>query len=218
MQIAFNQINSAKVTFDSEGLRLATGVLKVVESSGNQVFKVVNDDEGNPGIELGRYTQGCMPYIDFHSSGMGGDYDSRIIATNGNGYNKSGDLTIYCSTLTLDANLAVLGAKNRIVKTDHYGTRALNSYETADCLFGDIGRSTVVNGVCRIDLDIVFLETVSTDVGYNAFLTKYAPGDIWVDEIEADYFVVKGDNIPFAWEVKAKQKGYESNRLKLISA
>ena len=199
-------------------MRLATGALKVIESDGNQVFEVVNDDEGNPGIELGRYTQGCMPYIDFHSSGMGGDYDSRIIAVNGNGNNSSGGLVAHCSTFEVRGNLSVLGAKNRIVKTDHYGTRALNSYETADCLFGDIGRSTVVNGVCRIDLDIVFLEAVITDAGYNVFLTKYAQGDIWVDEMQPRYFVVKGDNIPFAWEVKARQKGYENNRLELISA
>ena len=209
-------INTPNVTIDSEGIRLATGALKVIESDGNQVFEIVNDQEGNPGIELGRYTVGSTPYIDFHSSGAGGDYDSRIIATDGNGSNSSGNLIAHCSTFKISGNLNVLGAKNRAVKTDHYGTRALNAYETTDCLFGDIGNNTVVDGTCRIDLDTIFLETVTTDGGYNVFLTKYAKGDIWVDEMGTDYFVVKGDNIPFAWEIKAKQKGYENNRLELI--
>ena len=46
------------------------------------------------------------------------------------------------------------------------------------------------------------------------FLQKEGEGDIWVEEKNEQYFTVKGTpDLKFAWEIKARQKDYESERL-----
>ena len=66
-----------------------------------------------------------------------------------------------------------------------------------------------------IEIESLFKETVNTNIDYEVFLTPYGKGLIYVDEMTPDYFVIKGDNIPFAYEIKAKRKGYETVRLEL---
>ncbi|MDP4144481.1 MAG: hypothetical protein Q8936_08375 [Bacillota bacterium] len=111
------------------------------------------------------------------------------------------------------------GSKNRLVKTQDYGYRALSAYETADSLFGDIGRAKLVNGLCVINLDPIFLQTINTNVPYEVKTWAYGKGCVWVqtNEMFPNYFIVRGDNdIEFGYEIIAKQKGYETNRLKLV--
>lgn len=116
-------------------------------------------------------------------------------------------------------NLLATGTKNRLVKTKDYGNRALNAYETASCFFGDIGESqTDSNGEVIINIDDIFLQTVNTNEEYHVFISKYGKGDIWVEEKNENMFKVKSTlpNIKFSYEIKAKQKNYESERLKEI--
>ena len=118
--------------------------------------------------------------------------------------------------VTCKQNLTVNGTKNRAVKTDSYGTRLLNAYETAECYFGDIGKSTT-GEECKVEihLDPIFLETVDTSIDYHVFLSKYGRGDIWVSELHEDYFVVESENpnLEFSFEIKAKQRDYVITRL-----
>lgn len=113
------------------------------------------------------------------------------------------------------SKLDVSGTKRRIVKTDNYETRGLYCYETPSPLFGDIGEAiTDENGECYIYLDDIFSETVSAQIEYQVFLQKEGPGDIWIAEKTPQYFVVQGtENLKFAWEIKAKQRDYEYERL-----
>ncbi|MDU6569338.1 MAG: hypothetical protein E6513_02445 [Lactobacillus johnsonii] len=122
------------------------------------------------------------------------------------------------STVTISGSLAVLGSKNAAVRTSQ-GLTAINAYETAEYYFGDIGRAKT-NGdrtVC-IYIDPLFLETVNTGVPYHIFLTSYSEARIWVSEMYPSYFVIRSDkpNADFVWEIKAKRKGYENDRLKII--
>ena len=121
---------------------------------------------------------------------------------------------IACRGTLSGSNLSISGSKNCVQETENYGKRLINAYETADYLFGDIGESVVQNGECVVWIDDIFKEVISTDVNYQVFLTKYGKGDIWVSERHSDYFVVQAENdIRFAWEIKAKRKGYENYRL-----
>ncbi|MFJ7736393.1 phage tail protein [Lysinibacillus sp. NPDC097287] len=108
----------------------------------------------------------------------------------------------------------VQGAKNCTVPTS-IGYVNISAYETAEYYFGDIGRGEVVDGMCIIEIESLFAETVNTNIDYEVFLTPYGKGLIYVDEMNTDYFIVKGDDIPFAYEIKAKRKGYEDVRLEL---
>lgn len=116
----------------------------------------------------------------------------------------------------INGNLAAAGTKNRIVETKNYGKILLNAYETATPMFGDVGTGQLdENCECIIFLDDIFAETIDSINEYTVFLQKYGQGDLWVDEVNKYYFIVKGnvENLRFAWEVKAKQKDYSMYRL-----
>lgn len=124
------------------------------------------------------------------------------------------------AVVTLDGNTQVLGdfgvtgTKNALVETENFGHRAVSAYETAEYYFGDIGSNTLKDGKCKIEIEEIFKETVNTNIDYQVFLQAYGNANIWVSERHQDYFIVEGtDDIEFAWELKAKRKGYEYTRL-----
>ena len=128
---------------------------------------------------------------------------------NGNGY------TIHNFNIVAKS-LSVQGSKNCLQETKSYGARLINAYETAEYFFGDLGFGKInEEGVCYVDIDDVFLECVNTDAQYHVF-TQIYNGKITSIERYKTYFIVKGEqNTEFSWELKAKRKGYETNRLDL---
>ena len=124
---------------------------------------------------------------------------------------------IKTNAMTVTGNLIVRGTKNRVAQTADYGDRLMYSYETAAPLFGDIGEGELgADGVCKITLDPVFAETISTSV-YQVFLQRYGDGDCYVKERNGGFFVVCGTpGLRFGWEIKASQNGYENTRLEAV--
>lgn len=119
------------------------------------------------------------------------------------------------SDLIVDGDFMCYGAKDRIVKTEHYGARALHCYETPSPMFGDIGTAVInQDGFCVVSIDDVFSETINDKIEYHVFLQKEGQGDLWIDSKEYTHFVVKGTpGLSFSWELKAVQNGYEVYRL-----
>ena len=132
------------------------------------------------------------------------------ITTNGSNYMKE-------STTISPIAIRTTGTKNRIVDTENYAQRLQYCYEMPSPLFGDVGEAcTDDSGSCYVMLDDVFRETIADDSTYHVFITKEGQGDLWVAEKTPSYFIVQGTkNLGFAWEVKAKQKGYEMERLEI---
>ena len=128
---------------------------------------------------------------------------------NGNGY------TLHNFNIVAKS-LSVQGSKNCLQESKSYGARLINAYETAEYFFGDLGFGKInEEGVCYVDIDDVFLECVNTDAKYHVF-TQIYNGKITSIERYKTYFIVKGEqNTEFSWELKAKRKGYEINRLDL---
>ena len=131
------------------------------------------------------------------------------------GIGVTGGIELQSGDLTVGGNLTVNGTKNRAIKTDNYGTRLLNAYETSECYFGDIGEAVIgEDGKVKIDMDNIFLETVNTKLPYQVFITKYGKGDCWVSERTETYFIIEGTpNLQVGYEIKAKQIDYTTNRL-----
>ncbi len=116
-------------------------------------------------------------------------------------------------------NLTVSGSKNAIVPTSQ-GMVAINAYETAEYYFGDIGKAkTDKNGQVLIQIDPLFLETINTSVPYHVFVSPYGNANVWVEQMDRNSFLVKSSKpfIEFSWEIKAKRKGYEDDRLEITS-
>lgn len=131
-----------------------------------------------------------------------------------NGITSNG--AIYANdNVSVVGDFLVRGAKNRIVNTENYASRLQYCYEMPSPMFGDIGEGcTDDSGVCIVAVDDIFRETVTSGSNYHVFLQKEGSGDIWIENKTDSYFTVKGTkNIKFSWEIKAKQKGYEFERL-----
>lgn len=107
------------------------------------------------------------------------------------------------------------GTKSRIADTDNYNRRLLYCYEMPSPMFGDIGEGvTDEHGLAYISIDDIFDETIRSDMEYQVFLQPEGRGELWVQDKTPNYFTVCGDaNLKFSWELKAKQRGYEYERL-----
>lgn len=112
-------------------------------------------------------------------------------------------------------NLSVTGSKNAIHVTRD-GVRATPAYETAESYLGDIGRNyTRENCEVWVEIDLLFSDTVNTDIAYEVFLQAYDNARFWVSDFKSDKFLIKSDKpmSRFSWEIKAKRRGYENKRL-----
>ena len=107
------------------------------------------------------------------------------------------------------------GTKSRVVETQNYSERFLYCYETPTPLFGDIGEAVLdEEGICYVDLDDIFTETIADQVEYQVFLQKEGEGDCWIAGKGPRYFIIQGTpHLKVAWELKAKQKDYSNIRL-----
>lgn len=125
---------------------------------------------------------------------------------------------MYVNNPLMADSLNVKGYKHAIVKTSQ-GYVGINAYETAEYYFGDIGEANTGNtGEVIIGIDKIFNETVNTKIQYQVFITPYSDCHIWVETRYDNRFIVRSDqpNAEFGWELKAKRKGYESDRLRHI--
>lgn len=128
--------------------------------------------------------------------------------------NPTSQITLINNT-KVSGDLTVNGTKSRVVQTDNYGNRLLYALETPSPMFSDLGECVLdETGECLIYIDDIFSETVNPGIEYQVFLQKEGPGDCWVEEKDPLYFTVKGTpDLRVAWEIKAIQRGYETERL-----
>lgn len=119
------------------------------------------------------------------------------------------------SGLYVHGDLKANGTKDRVVTTRNYNDRLLYCYETPTPLFGDIGEAKLdEEGICYVDLDDIFTETIAEQAEYQVFLQKEGEGECWIAEKKPRYFVIQGTpGLKVAWELKAKQRDYETYRL-----
>ena len=232
--VTFSDLSNAGQT-TINGANITTGYISGDRISGGTIDgSIINQrDEFDSGITLshgqihfyyeGDYlgamnseSSGGSNYIEIFSNyeiGLKTVGVLRLIARDSGYYGISVDSLESEDDVVVDGNFSCHGAKNCVQSTDTYGDRLLNAYETAEYYLGDIGESEVNNGEAVITFDPIFAECVNTDASYQVFLTKYGEGNIYVAERNSDHFVVRGDNISFGWEIKAKRRGFENVRL-----
>ena len=112
-------------------------------------------------------------------------------------------------------NFSVSGTKSRLASTKNYNDRLLYCYEMPSPLFGDIGHGVIgSDGLCYVDIDSIFAETIDTIQQYYVFLQPYSDKPLYIKEKTENYFVVCGEpNTEFDWEIKAKQSDFPMERL-----
>ena len=112
--------------------------------------------------------------------------------------------------------LKVTGDKNSLVFTENYGGRLLYAYETDRCYFATQGTGELKDGVCKIELDHIFLETIETDDYHILLTSKDKFIDLYATDITEKSFTVKSDTIKdgvFFYTLSAIRKGYKNKYL-----
>jgi hypothetical protein len=117
------------------------------------------------------------------------------------------------------------GPKNCIVKTS-LGPTKLYCQESPECWFEDFGRAKLEDGIAHVELDALFLETVTIneDNPLNVFLQPQdpdckglaaVPGATGFDAVE---LLGGSSNGWFSYRAVAKRKGFEEKRLDYCKA
>ena len=70
------------------------------------------------------------------------------------------NILLDCAKTIITGDYIATGTKNAIVNTDNYGQRLLNCIESTEVKFTDEGIAELENGLCRIEIDPIFLETI----------------------------------------------------------
>lgn len=129
---------------------------------------------------------------------------------------RANQLNVYGDHVDVLGDFTVYNGTKNAASVTRDGVRATPAYEMAENWFGDMGESTT-DGNCEVTVpvDPIFGDIVNTSIKYQVFLQSYSAAHVWVETRNEDGFVVKSDepNSNFAWELKAKRRGYENNRL-----
>jgi hypothetical protein len=115
-------------------------------------------------------------------------------------------------------NFVATGTKSAIVETKDFGERKLYCMESPTIRFYDEGKAMLKNGIARIELDPVFVQTIEGELLVH--ITPEGPTPLHVAEKGSNYFVVKsinGSDVPFVWQVSAFRKGYKDVRLERVN-
>lgn len=120
--------------------------------------------------------------------------------------------------LYVDGDFYCYGSKDRVVKTENYGDRGMNAFETAEPYFSDIGSGIIDDsGKAVIEFESIFSETIETDIPYQVFITPTSELNCRCVEKECCRFTMSGDpGATFDYMICAKQKGYANTRLENI--
>lgn len=228
-----NRIKGGTLTLG--GINNGNGVATVLDANGNVITRMnssgieIYGGSISIGSNFGVFSNGYMRALEgkigpwsLHENGFTSeDYNAQfhkqadgtwtLYLPNGSGW--------FCDLSVTDGitvkNLNTTGEKKRIVETKSYNVRSLYCYEMPSPIFGDIGHGVIgEDGLCYIDIDQVFLETVDTEQNYHVFLQPYSENQVHVAKKEQGYFIVKGTpDTEFAWEIKAKQLDFPLERL-----
>lgn len=156
--------------------------------------------------------------LNITASDIGIGNNGNFIVNNYDGYfsvNSQQIELISGKQLTITGGLDVMGKKNAIHPTND-GIRETPAYETAESYLGDIGEGvTDESGRALIHIDALFNQIINTDYDYQVFVSSYSNAIVWVEEREKASFEIHSNisNAKFAWEIKAKRRGYETDRL-----
>jgi hypothetical protein len=115
------------------------------------------------------------------------------------------------------------GTKNCVMRSSR-GPVALYCQESPENWFEDFGSGTLAGGRAHVDLDALFLETVTVDSRHQMKVfvqqTSGEPVNLVVHKGSAGFDVVgpAGSDVSFDYRVVAKRKGFEDARLDVVTA
>ena len=206
------------------------GVFGKVSASTGQTYGVRGESESSDGVGVrgicwnGEGTSCGVRGETYSTDGRGVYGVVATISVGGTAYGVYGSCAPARGyAIYAEGDFAASGAKNCIVKTSQ-GPLLMYCQESPECWFEDFGEGQLVDGRCQIDLDPLFLETVTIDDAnpMKVYVTPNgAMGEWWVDKEATGFTVVAkeaGDGTRFDYRIVAKRNEYEQRRLDYCKA
>jgi hypothetical protein len=122
----------------------------------------------------------------------------------------------FVGSVLIAGDLLVEGEKNAVVPTETFGERKVYCQESTEVWFEHIGRGRLENGVATVDLDPIFLETVTIDSAHpmEVSITPYGWLSSYCVDPGTTGFTVRVEDPAivgeFGYRVVAKRRGFEN--------
>ena len=195
-------------------------------SSGRGVYGWASQSTGNgQGVrgESDSSTNGVGVYgLGSSTTGLNYGVFGRTFSSDGYGVYGTGVAPGYA--LYAAGDFAASGTKSCVVKTSR-GPTLMYCQESPENWFEDFGEGKLVNGRCHIDLDPLFLETVTinSENPLKVFVEHRGPCQgTYIETRETGFDVIEQNSgtsdVGFCYRVVAKRKGFESKRLDYCKA
>lgn len=122
---------------------------------------------------------------------------------------------------TFKNDMRVLGTKQCVHQTEHFGKRGFYAYEDCECYLTDRKTGEIKEENKRFDglyekyitFDKIYKECVNLEMNYNVGIYKYGKGDIWSEDLSENGFKVVSERpIKFTYIIEGKRKGFENLR------
>ena len=211
------RVQLGSVPFSMQALTVADGSITTEKIADGAVTS--NKLNINASVSMNGYSLNSTGNVNGHGTQQihmpSGNGDIYLNWHQGGGLHVGGGDQTAKFTVDANGNLWACGTKSAVVQAGEFGQRKLYAAESPEVRFFDEDLAQLENGVARVDLDPIFLETIEGE--YLVYLTPYGDVSLYVAEIGRDYFVVRvreGDpDVAFAWRLSAHRKGYAGVRL-----
>lgn len=206
-------VNQSAIALDAYGAKGGSGSINLTTRSSNysegSVLGLSTNDQWIPISLRSGGLSGASAHLSTDNTGGVDLYGSKTVKVT------AGNNIVMYGNATFMNDFAVAGNKTAARPTRD-GVRVTPAYETAEAYFGDIGEdNTGEESRIKIPIEELFSDVVNTDYKYQVFLQSYSATHVWVSERHDTYFIVESSepNVQFVWEIKARQRGYETGRL-----
>ncbi len=159
-------------------------------------------------------------YFKASTAGTGWHYAVYGDCSSASGNNYAG---YFNGAVIVGGSLAVIGSKSAVVELSRGDHRAVYCQESPENWFEDFGEGQLVNGNAHVDLDSLYLRTVTVDATNPMKVFVQLEGDckgVYVDKGATDFDVreLQGgtSNVSFSYRVVAKRKGFEDMRMATV--
>ncbi len=218
-------------------VKVSSSVAAILETTNTSATALTVIGNGGRGVWAVESTNTAVDA----QSGAGRGRPATVVARNTNGdgtnalyaENTSNGSTIYPTVyarnnsgkmaLFADGDSGASGTKYAVVPT-RAGTVGFTVIESTEVWFEDIGEGELVNGRAHVELDPVYLDAVTVDGQNPMQIFVQVLGDcngVYVERQLAGFDVVElrggRSNVGFSYRVAAKRRGYEEQRLKVLS-
>ena len=132
---------------------------------------------------------------------------------------------VFEGSIYVSGNLVVDGVKSAAVKLGDNDYRTVYCQESPENWFEDFGEGQLVNGTAHINIEPLFLQTVTIDDAHPMKVFVQLEGDckgVYVTKSTAGFDVKElqggNSNVSFSYRIVAKRKGFEDVRLETVNA